>query len=1275
MIQLRRLLVLTLALWSLAVAVAQEVRVDWRDAPRSIRTTDGRVLERPSARGAWLDPANDHLPVLTHRMPVAGDELIDWRIDDMVFEPGPDLADADVPESIDWSVSVARERGQAWAVFIAVPLRRNPSTGRVERLTSFTPVADAVPSPPAPRPKSVANSVLRQGTWHRIGVPSSGIYRIDMEFLTEALGVSPGAVSFSSFGVFGNGIGILPEENAARRPDDLVEQPIDIFDANGNGRFDTGDHVLFFGHGPDRTVLDAAADTFDVVENPYTDLGGYFITPDEGTGRPAPVLPDPGSGAAVVTEFDRIAHVERELNPMELPEPSGRLWVDEQLFPGSSTTSTLTLPNRVAGEPVRLKSTVFGASRSPSSFTVTVNGSTVLTQSIASIGGGTYDDVAASDRRETTVSTTGSTLNVVHTYTASTAQARGWLDCVTALARTRLELVNGRLLFRDMRSVGSGLVDLSVGNASSSTRVWDVTAPDSVRAMTTSLQGGRMVFTTPTDTLRTFVAFEPSADHPAPVSLGTVANQNLHAMGQPDLVVVTHPTLSGEAEALADLHRLEDGMDVVVVTVQEVWNEFASGQQDISAIRDMMKMLYDRAAGPDELPRYLLLFGDASYDYKDRVSDNTNLVPTYQSRNSTGPVQTFATDDYFGFLDDAEGGTINDGGAPDLLDLGIGRIPVRTPAEAAGVVAKIEAYMSPASYGSWRNEICFVADDEDNNLHLNDADEMAEELRVDQPDYNIAKIYLDAFDQVDASAGDRYPDVVDAITRTIRTGSFLINYTGHGGPENWAQERVFNRDDFFDLENLDRLPIFITATCDFSWFDDPGFQSAGEVLINSDRGGSIGMITTVRVVTSFNNKLLNEAVLDHFFDPLPSGEMPRLGDIMRQGKNDVFGNTNNRKFVLLGDPALMPAFPRHEVVTTTVNGQPVSAVDTLRALSRVRIEGEVRDAGGALLTGFDGLVFPTVFDKLEELTTRGNDGGSQPRDYQLRRNILFKGKSSVTDGRFSFEFVVPKDINYRFDAGKLSYYAADAAGERDAAGHSFEVIVGGTADSFALDDIGPEVEVFMNDRSFAFGGLTDESPILLADLRDDNGINTVGNGVGHDITSLLLYTIDGEEVRFELNEFYEADLDSFTSGSVEFPLNDLPEGRHVVTVKAWDVHNNPGEGSTEFVVASSEEVALRHVLNYPNPFTTHTSFIFEHNRPNEPLDVSVQIYTVSGRLVKTLRRQVVADGFRVRTDELTWDGLDDYNDPIGRGVYIYKVRVRAMDGSTAHAFEKLVLFR
>jgi Peptidase family C25 len=778
----------------------------------------------------------------------------------------------------------------------------------------------------------------------------------------------------------------------------------------------------------------------------------------------------------------------------------------------------------------------------------------------------------------------------------------------------------------------------------------------------------------PTDNLRQFVAFT-GLSYYTPSAVGKVANQNLHSLSNKDFIIIAYPDFVQEAEQLAAYHENTDGLSTVVVTTDQIFNEFSSGAQDVSAIRDFVKMFYDKASSAAELPNYLLLFGDGSYDPKHRFSSNTNFITSYQSINSTVVTDSYVSDDFFGLLDDSEGLW-----AGDAVDIGIGRFPVKSKLEAQTAVNKVINYKktggvstatnSGSTFGNWRNVLCFIGDDEDTNLHISDADKLATFVDTMYGDYNVDKIYLDAYLQETKPGGSRYPGVIEAINRRIDQGALVINYTGHGGELGLAHERIVDVSQINKWSNSDKLFLFYTASCEVSRYDDPERTSAGEYAFLNPNGGAIALFSTVRIVYANPNFYLNRDFWKATFVPI-NGKMPRLGDLYKYSKTQPGGNSvNSRNFTLLGDPALTLAYPKYDIATDSINTVAVAAnsSDTLKALSFVTVSGHVKDGNGNLNSTFNGVLYPTVYDKSQAITTLSNDGTnvSPPFTFKLQKNILYNGKVSVSNGMFKFSFIVPKDIAYNYGIGRISYYSDN--GEEDANGYYEKIVIGGSNNSPVADLVGPEAHLYLNDTKFVFGGLTNENPYLYSILKDANGINTVGNGIGHDITAVL----DGSNEKVTvLNEYYQADLNSYKSGTIRYPYTDLTEGKHTLKFKAWDVYNNSSECYTEFVVAKSAQLALSHVLNYPNPFTTRTQFYFEHNQSSNLLDVEVQIFTIAGKLVKTINKIVGTGGYR--SDPMEWDGRDDFGDKIGRGVYVYRIKVKTNDGSTAEKYEKLVI--
>jgi hypothetical protein len=820
------------------------------------------------------------------------------------------------------------------------------------------------------------------------------------------------------------------------------------------------------------------------------------------------------------------------------------------------------------------------------------------------------------------------------------------------------------------------VAEWKIENAGSNLNVWDVTDANDPKLMPISVQNNLVEFSSLHEEIRQFVAFS-SSDLLAPVSRGIIPNQNLHALDEVDMIIVTHSNFMDASNELAEFHRTADNMVVEVVDVNEVYNEFSSGGQDISAIRDFARMLYERSNAGSGKFRYLLLMGDASYDYRNRIANNDNYVPIWQSNASFSLGSSSISDDFYALLDPNEGGNINNA----FLDIGVGRIPARFSSEANAYVKKVKAYaQSQNRFGDWRNRVLLIADDIDvpatgssepwETTFLRGSERLASKVEGFSSAYNIDKVYSDAYRQVSTTGRQTYPEASSDIFRKVQQGNLVTNYIGHGGEIGLSSEGLIDLDDVTSWTNLESMPLFITITCEFTRVDDPKRVSAGEQLLLNPNGGAISLISTTRVVGASPAISLNQSIFDTLL-ARPNNIPLTLGDIIQYAKNGVVSNFDKTKFSLFGDPALRLAVPVYNVQTNTLNGIDISSpnLDTISAQKTITITGQVNDFSQQKISSFTGVLDVSVFDKPSQRETLVNDGNGDALPFEVQNNLIYKGKVSVTNGDFSFKFIVPIDISYRFGNGKISYYANN--GNIDAAGSNESVIVGGFSGDASSDKTGPEVALFLNDESFVRGGITGRDPELFAVITDSSGINTVGNGVGHDLVAVL----DGKtDQSFVINEYYEADLDSYQSGKVRYPFFDLETGEHQLQLKVFDVFNNFSIAETDFIVAEDEELVLRQVLNYPNPFTTYTEFQFEHNRANLPLEVQVQVFTVSGQLVKTINTAVTPTGNRVTG--IAWNGLDDYGDLIGKGVYVYRVKVNSpTDNSQAEEYEKLVILR
>ncbi len=1143
-----------------------------------------------------------------------------------------------------------------------VPLRL--VNGQVERLISFEMVSSDIEKSKLSRNKSLnfaSQSALATGNWYKIAVTEEKVFRLTSRFLNN-LGMDVQSLDPRKIKIYGFGGGTLPESNAVERPDDLVENSI-IVVGEQDGTFDANDYVLFYGDDQVEWAYDTANQFFRHSLNRFSDTTFYFINAEGANGKRVNtkgISLNPST--ATVTEYDKHSYHELELSNLLR---SGSLWLGELFDNTTNLNVGINASNTAIAETAKVEMSVLARSGVISKFTLSINGQSFETE-VGSTNLSRYEFRFAQAARsifEFTPNQGALSFNI--NYNKPQVVSKGWLNYLTVNLRSRIAMAGSQITFRDIRSVDAngvpGAEAIFQFPNTANLKVWDITDVQNVEAMTVQNNGNASSFQNDVTSLREYIAFT-SADSIGVYSKGKVATQNLHGLPQADMLIISHEDFLMAADRLANIHRSE-GLLVNIVTAKQIFNEFSSGSQDLIAMRTFIKMFYDRSNGQGTPPKYVLMIGDASYKLKSGTSDGTNYVPSFQSANSVDPVNSHVSDDYFGLLDDTEG--LWRVPSTDRMDVAIGRFPVQTLEEAEAIVDKVESYYSTATFKDWRNKIVFVGDDEDGVVHMSQADDLSKLVDLKGKDFNTKKIYLDAYQQQSTASGARYPDVTDDLVQSVEDGALFVNYTGHGGETGWTAERILGIFEITNWKNRQNLPVFVTATCEFSRFDDPLRTSGGELLLLNPNGGGIGLMTTTRLVFSSPNYLLNRSFYDKVFEPRPNNEPMRLGDIFLEVKNFNAYSTNSRNFSLLGDPAIRLAIPKENVVTTTINGLPIAQADTLNALTQVTIAGIVADDNGNKLSNFNGYVYPTIFDKIESKSTLNNDGGGV-FTFQTRERRIFKGKATVSNGDFTFTFVVPKDISYSYGSGKISYYAENQS--TDANGYSEEIVIGGSNPNLVQDEEGPQMELFLNDENFIYGGVTDENPRLLLNLKDNQGINTVGSGIGHDIVATL---DDNTENSFILNDYYEAAVDDYTQGVVSFPFADLTPGMHNLKVKAWDVANNSSEKKIEFTVVKDQEVKIENLVNYPNPFTTNTEFIFQHNQSGVVMDVKLEVFTISGKLVKSIDKMIVNDGFVSK--DIRWDGRDDFGDKIGKGVYMYKLQVRSANGSTSEKIEKLVI--
>jgi hypothetical protein len=1108
-------------------------------------------------------------------------------------------------------------------------------------------------------------TILLQNNVYRLVVEQTGLYRLDKTYL-NSMGINTDNLDPRTLKVYGTHCAILPELNAMPRPKDISENAIWV-QGESDGKFDNEDFLVFYAENPNKWEWDSTNKEFKFKKHLYTKHSVYFLTFGGIQGKRMVSNPPQMNltEEAGISEFDEIfRHEKDERNLIK----SGKMWYGEEFDRQLSYTYSTTFANRVASEAVKIKTSAVGRGLVGSSLNYNLNGVSrqVNFSALGSLNYSNQHHTNPFDFNLTYPPFQGDVLNLNIQYSKPLSTNIAWLDYFELHVRRRLIHTGEQMRFWNNQMAELNSFKISI-QAPNNTLFFDVTNPSEVNIQQTSFNNNTHDFKV--SNAKKVKVYTSATSFLVPASFGRMETQNLHGESNIDYIIVTSPEFKIQAEDLANFHRTQNGFKVGVFSTNQIYNEFSCGVQDISAIRDFVKMLYDRATQISERPKYLLLFGDASFDYLDIQNANTNRVPIFQSRISSDPVGSFCSDDFFVLLDSLEGNLE----IKYFIDLAVGRIPLNNQEQAGQIVQKIKDYHSAESRGNWRNNFTFVADDMDDSWEhtfVRESEEFADTILRQFRPVIFNKIYLDAFEQRSLGGGDRYPEATEMINNGIDRGSLVWNYIGHGGELGLASERVVEIPQINSWVNRYRLPFFITATCEFTRFDNPALVSGGENVLLNPKGGAIGLMTTTRLVFSTSNYNISKFIFENALLSRDSeNKQSRIGDIYKLTKNRPTNQFGDRNFSMLGDPAIRLALPEFKVVLDSLNGKSLELqTDTLKALSKVTFKGRVLNYNNQKIQNFNGEVNPSVMERATKLQTRANDKKAQILDFEVQNSVLYRGRAEVKNGDFEFTFVVPKDISYRFEKSRISLYSKSSS--TDAAGNESRIVVGGTADSIAPDNKGPQIELFLNDFTFVNASITHKSPLLLAKLFDENGINTAGSGVGREILATLDKNTPKERT-IVLNEFFESELNSYQRGELSYQLQNLEAGKHTLTLKAWDTYNNSSEATIEFTVENSEDLVVRNLLNYPNPFTTRTEFHFDHNKQGQDLQVNLQIMTIGGRVVKSFYQDIFAAPSHIVAFE--WDARDEFADKLAKGVYIYRLRIRTQEGKWVEKFEKLMI--
>lgn len=1049
-------------------------------------------------------------------------------------------------------------------------------------------------------------SVLSKGTWYRLATTQTGVHRINANFLKKA-GVDITKINPQYIRLYGNGGAILPQANAQVRPNDLIENAIEVI-GEADGKFDEADYILFYAESPHVVFYDSNQQRLKHQNNYYSDSSFVFLTVSD---TPGLRIKNANSvqSAQTITTFDDFRF--HELDQRNLISSgarelsgSGREWYGEPFGINTELSFDQTIEGLIPNSNIKINSSAVGSAYVSTQLALKLNNTDIGSHTFQPIRAGQYDAKGIYDIKGTENTSTftgaiqsGNAVKLTYMYNkGGQSSATAYLNYYEIQAKRTLQFYESQTIVRSLESLNNQHTQFKVTQANAQAKIWDITnaqVPDNIAY---TISGAEASFGASTaGMLKTFVLFNDK-NLLEPNTVSKIANQNLHEVEVPDLLIITLPEWKTHAERLAEFRRNNDGLAVIVATTNEVYNEFASGRPDISAIRDFARFLWQK--DPTKF-KYLLLFGDATYDYKNNHQFsyvNPNLyIPTYESRESLNPILSFSSDDYLGFLETHEGEWAENNQGNHTLDVSVGRLPAKSVEEAKNVVDKFIYYAQNAkTIGRWRGKISFVADDGDGNIHQQDADRIASLIEAQDKNVSTSKIYVDNFRQIATSSGTLAPDANRALNKAVNEGSLIVNYSGHGGPDGWTEEKILTIDQIEAWRNLSSMPVFLTATCSFGRFDDPSVVSGAEIAMLSPRGGAIGLLTTTRPVYSYTNFLLNNAFYSAFALEKQSMNW-RLGDIFRLTKNNSLSNVNNRNFSLLGDPSMKLAYPADKVTITKINGQSPDN-QTLKALAKVNIEGVIQEAGSdKLKTDFNGYVIVSVFDKPSTVSTLGQK--TEKFIYQVYQNKIFEGRVAVKNGVFSVNFIVPKDINYQLGTGKINCYAVVADSSSDAIGSFDRILIGGSETATSVDTKGPEIELFV-----------DTNNVLEARISDESGINLSQAGIGHE----MLLTLN-DTLQIVANQYFMS-YEDYTKGVLKYAFGMLPAGKYFIKLKIWDIYNNSSEASLEFIV-ENPKFSLIQAYNYPNPFQGATSFFIEHNAEGEDIAFEIKVFDKTGRTI------------------------------------------------------------
>ncbi len=1105
-----------------------------------------------------------------------------------------------------------------------------------------------------------SQSVLEKEGLIKVATVKEGVHKIDLAFI-ESIGLNAEDINPNRIQVYGMPGGHIPQANSVNYPFDPQPIPVKI-NANQNSVFDSNESVCFYADAVTNLNYNFDQESYQYSNNLFSDNLYFFIDFNADENRPIEsVDANESSVDKIIDWFDAVYF--HEIDQTNILR-SGREWYGESFSVNKTQNFSFELSNEMAqSQVVALTTRYIAQTYNSANLNIRLNNFDLASEGMPTVSDFTIfpyrqkGEIVLNHSTLTTSLLSGNELSVQISHEAlGSGRSDGYLDYIFLNVPQKLKYKDDQIVLRHREFQKSGNYQLKFDGLNTSHFVWDVT--DLMNYNELNLENQTFNFSQ-TEEMgeRKFVVFDESDAYEISY-IGDVNPQNLKSGNTPDYLIIAYDDFISPATQLADFRRNHNGYQVKVASVSEIANEFGSGRRDVSAIRNYIKYYYQK--NPGKL-KYVLMLGAASYDYKERVANNTNFVPVYQSRNSLHPVFTYASDDFYGFMDESEGFWEEESNNIDDIDIGIGRIPAKTAEEATGAINKIIHYeSSPQVFNKWRNDIYFIADDEDGNLHHRNSELLSEYVIDNFGFYNINKLYLGAFEQEVFASTQRSPKMREAINNMVDKGALIVNYVGHGSENSWTNESILTKSMVNEWNNLDRLPLFVTATCEYGRFDNPNIVSGAQEMLLKQDGGAIALLTTSRPVESSSNATLNRAFFENVFKT-GNGNPQKLGDIIRNTKNSGIVGVKNRNFILLGDPAVTLAEPKANLrIEDVVNEE--GSTDTLNSMSKISVSGIVENSSNQKLANFKGELTAEFYDK--PIVSSTIDPGENIFDYLIYDQVIYRGKSTIENGEFAFTFYVPKEIDYKIDNGKFSLYAKQEASLLDANGFNNDFFIGGSSTMSNSDNVGPDIKLFLNDRDFKSGDKTGSNVELIIDLFDEHGISIANSNINPGIT----FSIDGRE-EIKLNGFFYYSLDSYQEGSLKYNISNLSEGSHYLTVTALDVFNNKSKSTIEFEVVGNEQLSILDFAMYPNPATDEVNFKLRQNRKNDEVEFNYQILNNQGQLIYSHSYLTSND-----LQQDVWNLKDSNGRKLSPGVYLVRVFLRSVeDNAKTDQFKKLIV--